>query len=228
MHKEADFKHLAPLLYPDRLVSSEKEDSEVAAKPNREVLAMRPTILRAKVLSASTAKHKGVLFALAAYRDIIAHRPSTELGHTKVEGMLVRDIYPLLTDMAAELGLPRDGLMGGQSTRLAALSAKHQTDVEDRVRLTLEVHLNKWNQLKGVPGFVDKMKLRTGGALQGGKKRVVDCPAYGNAALVSLETEYEIIDGETRPVGTIARALFCYFCKLAVDDEIDLGHLKLL
>jgi hypothetical protein len=226
--KEQDFKHVAPTLYPDRLVASEKHDSEISTTPNRDVVSMRTSILRAKVLSEAISEHKGVLFALASHRDIIAHRPSSELDQEKVKATLIRDVYPMLAAVATELRVSLDSLIGGQSVRLAALSARHQTDVENRVRLTLEVHRSKWTQLMGVPGFVDKMKSRTAKALAQGNKRSVQCPACGNEALLSVDAEYEMVDGGPRVAGEIAKALFCYFCKLSIDDEIDLDHLNLL
>jgi hypothetical protein len=226
--KEQDFKHVVPTLYPERLVATEKRDSEIAATPNCDVVSMRTSILRAKVLSEAVSKHKGVLFALASYRDVIAHRPTRELDQKKVRGTLIRDVYPMLAAVAIELNVPLDSLIGGRAVRLAGLAAKHQTDVEDRVRLILEVHRAKWSQLKGVPGFVDKMKWRTASALAEGQKRSVRCPACANEALLSLEVEYETVDGQPRSAGEVPKALFCYFCKLSIDDEIDLDHLSLL
>ena len=197
---------VAPALYADRLVTSEKHDSEIASSPNRDVLSMRASILRAKWgPSNAVSKHKGVLFALASYRDILAHRPSNELDEIKVAATLVRDVYPLLEAVAAELGVSPDSFVGGQAVRLGGLAAKHQKDVADRVRMTLKVHRSKWKQHMGVHGFVEKMISRTASALVQNNRRSVECPACGNQAVLSVEVDMKLSMGSRAPLGRLRR-----------------------
>ena len=93
--KVADFKHSAPSLYSDKIVATEKND-EIDTKPNSDVITFRISLSRSKVFSKTANKHSQMLFTLAHWRDVIAHRPTSELDLDRVALMLKKDAVVLL------------------------------------------------------------------------------------------------------------------------------------
>jgi hypothetical protein len=80
--KDGNFKNAAPSLYKDKFVSSEK-NSQITDTPDSDVITFRISLQRALLFSKSVNDNKQLLYSLANYRDILAHRPTSEIDATK-------------------------------------------------------------------------------------------------------------------------------------------------
>jgi len=121
--KVADFKHSAPSLYGHRIASTGKSE-EIDAQPNSDVITFRVSLGRSKVFSKASNKYSQMLYTLAHWRDVIAHRPTSELDLAKVALMLQKDAVPLVSDFAEELGISPSSFFGDDEPRLTELSTR--------------------------------------------------------------------------------------------------------
>jgi len=180
-------------------------------------------------MSQVTLQHKGLLFALSGYRDVIAHCDLDLLDTNNTRLLLLRDVAPLLKEYAAELGVPMTHFVAGLELRLLALAAENQEDVERRVRMKLDGHARRWEQLRNVPGYSEKMGEKTSNITQVRHWDVLECPACHNEALAEIDADYvyeKEID-EAIFMGVFVKQLRCLYCKLVIKDYREIDHLRL-
>jgi len=227
--KNQDFKHSVQTLYSRRILAEAGRSEELAANPDRDVLSFRTSLLRAALVSQVTLKHKALLFALSAHRDVIAHCDLDLLDRKSASLLLLRDVAPLLKEYATELGVPMTHFVAGLELRLLALAAEHQEDIATRVRMKLDGHARRWEQLRNVPGYSEKMRVKTANTNRVRHWDVLECPACHNEALVEVEADYvyeKEID-EAVFMGVFVKQLRCLYCKLAIKDYREIDHLRL-
>jgi hypothetical protein len=232
VYKNQDFKNTVPIVYPDRLVAGTKS-REIATEPNRDVYSFRAALARCSAVSKTTAKHTSLLHRLASQRDIVAHCELSQLDRTLCGQLLKRDLFSLLFDYANELGIATAKLMGPKEMALQKLAAENQDDVKERVTQKLALHLKKWEQLKNTPHFCESMNSKTTSRLAIVAKNsdvvgtTVACPACKHDAIVLLEPDYEIMDGEGVLTGVFATELRCFYCKLHISEYDELDQLRI-
>ena len=147
--------------------------------------------------------------------------------------MLLRDFYPLIRDYSVELDMPLSHFMGPSEIKLATVSAEHQESVQDKLKIKIESHIRRWEQLKNVSGFIEKMKSKTVQAVQSSKRNrdsfyeLTSCPACENDALLSVEIDYDYCEGQVNPIGAFVSNLKCLFCKFVIEDYDEIDHLGL-
>lgn len=218
----ADFKHSAPSLYSDRIVSSGK-NPEIIAKPDSEVITFRVSLSRSRVFSKAANTYSNMLHTLANYRDIIAHRPTSELDINKVARMLQKDAFPLISAFGEELQISTSSFFGPEEVRLRKLS-QGLTDhdrFEHEMNQLLDEHLAMWKSKSTNAKFVSQAKDNTASLLkQSGTDFVheeVTCPACDNMCVVRIEPDYDYADGESFLSGAYVQELHCFFCDLNLD-----------
>lgn len=228
VYKIQDFKNTVSLLYKKSLLPSHKKNKEISQKPDADVLSFKRSLIRAKSISITTEKNTSLLFLLSNLRDTIAHNKLSDLNLQKSKTLLLRDFYPLIKDFSDELNQNITRFLGSYKIRLSSISAKHQESIEDKVKMKLDSHKMRWEQLKTTSGFIEKMKAKTELIYQSSKNvDVTDCPACDNTALLTVEVDYDYSEGQVRPMGIFASQLKCLFCKLLVLDYDEIDYLKL-
>jgi len=145
--KIADFKHSAPSLYGNRIISSGKND-EIDTKPNSDVITFRISLSRSKVFSKVANKHSQLLFTIAHWRNVIAHRPTSELNLAKVELMLKKDAFSLVSDFSEELTISVSEFFGSEAKRLSELSQRltNREKFENEMNQLLANHKAQWQR----------------------------------------------------------------------------------
>lgn len=220
--KIADFKHSAPSLYKDRVVSIGKTD-EIDTKPDSDVITFRISLGRSKVFSKVANKHSQLLFTLAQWRDVIAHRPTSELDLAKVEFMLKKDAYPLIREFSEELNILLSDFFGSEETRLSELSQQltNREKFETEMNQLLANHKIIWEHRSNNAEFISQSLLKYSGVDFSYDE--VPCPACGNLCVIRIEPDYDYADGESYLSGVYAEQLYCYYCGLNIDtyDALD-------
>lgn len=220
--KVADFKHSAPSIYGNRIVHTGKND-EIDTKPDSDVITFRVSLGRSKVFSKAAIKYSQMLYTLAHWRDVIAHRPTSELDLAKVARMLQKDAFPLVTEFAAELGISLSEFFGDDEKRLTELSSKltNREKFETEMNQLLANHLALWEHRSSQGDFAAQANDITFSLLkQTGADYAYDgvtCPACGNLCTVRIEPDYDYADGESYQSGVYAEQLQCFFCDLKID-----------
>ena len=160
--KVADFKHSAPSLYSDRIIHSDK-NPEIIANPDSDVVTFRVSLGRARTFYKAANAYSNMLHTLANYRDIIAHRPSSELDMNKAARMLQKDAFPLIGAFCEELQIPSSSFFGSEEARLRKLS-QDLTDherFEQEMNQLLDQHLAQWESRRAKPELVSQAKEKT-------------------------------------------------------------------
>jgi hypothetical protein len=226
--KIADFKHSAPSLYNDRIVSTGKSD-EIDTKPDSDVITFRISLGRAKVFSKVAHKHSQLLFTLAHWRDVIAHRPTAELNLSKVELMLKKDAVPLIREFSEELKISLSDFFGSEELRLTELSQQltNREKFETEMKQMLASHKDLWEHRSTNIEFRSQANDLTSTLLKHSgvdfSYEEIPCPACSNLCVVRIEPDYDYADGESYLSGIYAEQLHCYYCGLNMDtyDSLD-------
>ncbi len=220
--KIADFKHSAPSLYSDRIVSTGKTD-EIDTKPDSDVITFRISLSRSKVFSKVANKYSQLLFTLAHWRDIIAHRPTSELDLVKVELMLKKDAVPLIREFSEEQNISLSDFFGSEETRLSELSQQltNREQFETEMNQLLANHKTIWEHRSANAELISQANDLTSSLLKhSGVDFAYDevpCPACGNLCVIRIEPDYDYADGESYLSGVYAEQLHCYYCGLNMD-----------
>lgn len=220
--KVADFKHSAPSLYSDRMFADGK-NSEIVAKPDSDVVTFRVSLSRSRAFSKTANTYSNMLHTLSNYRDIIAHRPTSELDLKITTRMLQKDAFPLISAFAEELRIPPSGFFGSEEVRLRKLS-QDLTDrdkFEQEMNQLLDEHLALWKSRSSDAELVSRAKDKTAALMKQFSTKYsyegVACPACNNVCLVRLEPDYDYADGESYLSGVYVEELHCYFCDLELE-----------
>lgn len=233
VYKNQDFKNTISILYKCNLVGNYCQNQEISKEPNHDVLSFKLSLLRAKAISPTTEKYTSLLFALSNYRDIISHCNLSLLEIDKAQKMLLRDFFPILKAYSSELNIPIRNFIGARERKLVTISAKHQENIEDKVKLKIDSHRSQWDRVKSNTSFVEKMKKRTSQIVHSSDRKrdsfyeMMPCPACENDALILINIDYEYSDGSVTPSGAFVSKLKCLFCHIVIDEYDEIGYLKL-
>jgi hypothetical protein len=231
--KAQDFKNSVSIFYKDRLLPNFKQNQEISGSPDTDVLTFKLSLLRAKSISKTTENNTALLFSLSNYRDIIAHNHLSLIDIEKAKILLLRDFYKLIRDYSNELNLKISYFLGPSEIKLASISSKYQESIEDKVKIKLESHKKRWEQLKEQPGYVDKMREKTESIYEASFKNresfaeKLECPACHNLALITIEVDIDYSEGQANPIGAFVSSLKCHFCKLVIEDYDEMDYLNL-
>jgi hypothetical protein len=233
VYTSPEFKHTAPILYNDRLRPGYSQSKQIASNPNDDVITFRSSLHRAKLCSESIEKHSSLLFSLSNMRDILAHRPMSELDTGKARSMATRDMYVLVSDCSTEVGHDLEHYLGPHSDRLRTLSEeiREQEAFEARMQAILAEHKAIWEAREEEEATSRRARFRTlqkrGKIGQNRFYDTVECPACGNDALVAVEADFDLIDRRAVFMGVFADHLKCYYCDLELDSYEELDYVNI-
>jgi hypothetical protein len=229
--KKSDFNNAAPCLYKDRFISTEKND-QISGNPDHDVITFRIAMQRALVFSKSVQKNKQLIFTLAHYRDIIAHRPTSEINLEKANRLLARDGISLVKDFCDEIDASPNSYFGEYRSRLEELSekTKEKENFEQRMKTLLEDHLKLWIHRKTNEGFVSHAADITHSIFSSSGNdfsyEEFTCPACDNEAVARIEPDYDYdkAEGMSYIVGVFVDKIHCYYCGLELEDYEELNY----
>lgn len=228
-----DFKNTVALLYRHKLLPSASQNPEISSKPDSSVLTFKQSLMRAKALSLTTDKHCNLLFYLSNIRDIIAHRPLSNLDINEVDRLrtlLKRDFYHLMKEYSQEFEVPLQRLVGSDEGKLARISGKFQM-FEDQIKAKIETQKTLWKELQHQDDLVAKARSETEKLLCTHEEalEIVPCPSCENDALLIVEHEYgPDMDGEAVRYGTFVLGFRCMYCDLILSNYDEIDYLKLI
>lgn len=226
-----DFKNAAPCLYKDKFVNGDQHNV-TSSKPDPDVVSFRVAMQRALIFSTGVKENSQLLFSLANYRDILAHRPLSELDIVKANRLLAKDGYKLLNDICSERALSAQEFFGANHDRLRDLSRKIQSeeDFSRTMAVRIEQHKALWLGRASQSEFIKQANDITKSLLSSsGNDFTYDsftCPACTQEAVARIEADYEYDPGEktSYPTGVFVDNINCYFCDLKLQDYEELNY----
>jgi hypothetical protein len=222
------FRDSVRALYHDKLLP---DPEGVEKDADGSVVAFRTTITRALAFSSTAKEHKQTLFQIASWRDIVAHRPLSELDLARVERALKTSGFPIVQGICAEQGLSVLATFGSNPDMLVdALRQAAGNKLAERIKVVLESHRILWEHRLTNDEFVAQARVLTDELLdQSTLDHVYDtipCPACGNDAIVRIEPQYDTDDGGGGYVaGFYVDYVSCKFCSLRIDEHDELQEL---
>lgn len=232
--KNGDFKNAAPCLYKERFISTEKNE-QISVKPNHDVITFRTAMQRALLFSSAVQKNKQLLYALAQYRDTLAHRPTSEIDITKACRLIARDGVCLVEDICSELSVTPSDFFGEDLKRLDNLSKKivTQENLTQTMESLFSEHMKIWDNRKINESFVSHADVITESKLSSSghdySYENFTCPACTNEAIARIVADYEFdkVDQTAFVTGVFVDEIHCYYCDLHLDDYEELDFVDI-
>jgi hypothetical protein len=229
--KSGDFKNAAPCLYKHKFINGDQY-GVTASKPDADVVSFRVAMQRALIFSLGVKENSQLLFSLANYRDILAHRPLSELDIAKANRLLARDGYKLVSDICLELSLSAHDFFGKSHDHLRDLGHKIQSEEKFSKEMTdrLEQHKALWLKRSSQPEFVKQANDITKSLLDSSGRDFTyapfRCPACGQEAVARIEPNYDYDAAEQTSYvsGVFVDNINCYYCNLKLQDYEELNY----
>lgn len=226
-----DFKNAAPCLYKHKFVNGDQH-GVTSCKPDTDVVSFRVAMQRALIFSTGVKENSQLLFSLANYRDILAHRPLSELDIVKANRLLAKDGYKLVNDICSERSLSVQEFFGTNHDRLRDLSCKIQSeeDFSREMAIRIEQHRALWLSRKSQPEFIKQATDITESLLASSGHDFsyvpFTCPACAQEAVARIEPDYDYDPAEKTSyvTGVFVDSINCYFCGLKLQDYEELNY----
>lgn len=228
-----DFKNAAPCLYKHKFVNGDKH-GVTSSKPDADVVSFRVAMQRALIFSSGVKENSQLLFSLANYRDILAHRPLSELDIVKANRLLAKDGYKLVSDICSELSLTANDFFGKSHDRLRDLSHKMQNEeiFSREMASRIEHHKTLWlqraSQLEFLKQASDITKSLLGSSGHDFSYVPFTCPACSQEAVARIEPDYDYDPAEKTSyvTGVFVDSVNCYYCDLKLQDYEELNFVN--
>jgi hypothetical protein len=222
---DPSFSNSAPILYHEKIFK--KKNQEIKSTPSADVITYKLSLLRARAFSRVTRQFSGLLFALSEYRDIIAHRPLSELNSDKLKKLLFHDFIFVVREFSEELQIPLTDFIGNTDYDLRYLAEMFGFDVNYRMKEKIEFFKEEWGIIKNDPEQMKALKPVIDKYSGIWYMESIKCPACENNAFMSIETEYERIDGEAVATRLFPTGMQCRFCGFKATDYEEIDYLRL-
>lgn len=228
-----DFKNAAPCLYKHQFVNGDQH-GVTSSKPDTDVVSFRVAMQRALLFSTGVKVNSQLLFSLANYRDILAHRPLAELDIGKANRLLAKDGYKLLNDICSERTISIKEFFGTDHDRLRDLSRKIQSeeDFSQSMADLIEQHKALWLRRASQPEFIKQANDITQSLLASSGHDFsyvpFTCPACDQEAVARIEPDYDYDPAEKTSyvTGVFVDSINCYFCGLKLQDYEELNYVN--
>jgi hypothetical protein len=222
---DPSFKNSAPILYHEKLYKV--RSPEITDKPSSDVLTYRTSLLRVLAFSRVARQFSGLLFALSEYRDIIVHRPLAELEAKKLEKLLLYDFITVIKEFSEELNIPLVDLVGDSESKLRLLAPDFAVDIEQRMKDKIAFYKSEWELIKRNQAKMKALEPLLKKYSNEWNTDHMKCPACENTAIMSIEPDYEVMDGEAVITGIFPTGLRCSFCGFNASDYEEIDYLNL-
>lgn len=228
--KNQEFKHSAPSLYKSKMLENTGHNSEISTKPDGDVLTFKLSLSRVKVFSRSAHANSSLLYTLSNYRDIIVHRPLSELNIKKLTKLLQKELFRVVESFSSEIGVAVSEFFGINTERVKKISIDilKGEEFERQINAKISQHTELWSQHKDDANYVALAERITASLLKQKSNDymfdLIECPVCRNNALVRIEPDYDISDGEGYLAGVYVDSLNCHFCGLNLESYEELDH----
>jgi hypothetical protein len=232
--KKSEFKNAVPCLYEDHLITKDK-NKEITGEPDKEVISFRVALQRAILFSKSVYENRQLLYSIANYRDILAHRLTTEIDIKKANRLLSRESVRLISAFSSEISVPPVTFFGNECQRLINLSLEilEKENFEKRMNFMLSEHADYWEKKKKDASFIEHAKDITNFLLltpvHEASYTEFPCPACSNKSVVRIEPDYDQDEesGMAYVTGEFIENLRCYFCELKLEDYEEINYFEI-
>lgn len=226
-----DFKNAAPCLYKSSFITTGK-NKQITDSPNHDVISFRVAMQRALLFSKAVQENKQLIYSLAHYRDILAHKPTSEIDLAKASSLLARDGINLISDICKEISASPKNFFGEHLNRLEKLSKKikDKEEFEQGMVALLDDHLKVWQHRKTNIDFENKASEITHSLISSSgndySHEEFTCPACSNEAVARIEPDYDYdkAEGTSYIVGMFVDKIHCYYCGLELDNYDELNY----
>lgn len=225
--EDANFNNASVLLYPSKFLpglASKKKCSPVTID---RVINSRVSLTRVKYFSPSADKHSHALFALLTHRDVIAHRPLSELNYESSRKLLLESFLPIMKDFSVELQISLADLIGETIPGLDFLSNKYKGIARERIEQKLRFYKKEWDRFKIDPSHQGRIEALHREKDRYGSCEKMECPACGNLANLSLDVDVDYSDGQASFSGVYPDELKCNYCGLQLSDWDELEFFEI-
>ncbi|MGB4767384.1 MAG: hypothetical protein WBH09_10810 [Rugosibacter sp.] len=225
-----DFKNAAPCLYKHKFVNGDQH-GVTSSKPDADVVSFRLAMQRSLLFSNGVKENSQLLFSLANYRDILAHRPLSELDIAKANRLLAKDGYKLVNDICSERSLSARDFFGGDHDRLRDLSQKLQGEeafsraMEERINQHRALWIARASHSEFIAQAADMTKSLLTSSGHDFSYVPFACPACSQEAVARIEPDYDYdpADKSSYITGVFVDSINCFFCGLKLQDYEELG-----
>ncbi len=228
--KNQEFKNSAPSLYKTRMLENIEQNSEISTKPDGDVLTFKLSLSRVKVFSESAHKNSSLLYTLSNYRDVIVHRPLSELKVEKLKRLLQKELFPVIEHFSKEIGLKTEEFFEENTNHVKKIAFEifEAEEFEHKINVKIQHHMDIWSTNKENRDQVESAKKTTASLLKQKSNDfmydIISCPVCENDALVRIEPDYDIDDGHGYLSGVFVDSLTCHFCGLVLDSYEELDY----
>ncbi len=221
------FKNSVQILYNDQLLPGSKGSPELTKQLNGDVITFRNSLLRAQLVSATTEKHKNILFAISDARDVIAHCELDLLNVDQIKSIIQRDFFTMIKSYAFELNIKPSLYFESNIDRLSKIAISQQTDLSTKINMLIEYHRDKWTTAKENNSYLKKQHQVNEILLRQPYRGKMNCPACQQDAIVYFHpiVEMDPFILEMIIIGYEVKKLVCHYCKLQLDEPAILDHL---
>lgn len=172
------------------------------------------------------------MFSLANYRDILAHRPRSELDLVKANRcLLAKDGYKLLDNICSERSISVQDFFGTSHDRLRDLSQKIQSEEEFSRAMEnfIKQHKSLWRERASQPELIRRANDITRSLLAspGHDFTCVSftCPVCAQQAVAKIEPDYDYdpVEKSSYVTGVFVDKINYHFCGFKLEDYEELN-----
>ena len=231
--KNGDFKNAAPCLYKSLFINADKH-GETFSKPDPEVISLRIAMQRALIFSKVVKENSQLLFSLANYRDILAHKALDEIEIEKAKMLLLRDGIKFIDGICNEFHLDINAFFGKSVSRITKISERiiSQERFTEAMIARLAKHRTEWSSREHDSAFLREASGITASLIESDAEDCsytpFKCPACNQQAVARIEPDYDYDPAEKSSyvTGIFVENVQCYFCGLRLESYQELNYVK--
>lgn len=222
--KSMDFDSIVFHCHREAIIATDKV-SDIERKSSPDVITLKASIQRASIFNKGVKDNAQFIHTLANFRDIALHRTCEELDAVRVNKLLCRDLYKVISEISADLFLSTEDFLGSHSARIEALSKEiiAHDNFRNDMQALLTKHKKIWgNRLMDATALSHAKKLTDATLSKQGETTDCICPACGNMAIATLQPDYDYDQDDGGALAYVSRVyvtdLHCFYCTLKLDE----------
>lgn len=229
---KSEFKHSAAALYASMILTTDR-NREIADKADGQVISFRTAIQRALIFSEATRNHRSLLYTIARYRDILVHRPTSELYANSVNRMLIKDSFRLIQSFCQEIDAEPIDFLDEHTVKLELLAERIEIHerIDDDMQTLFRTHQEAFVSRRDDDQFMSMAATITQQLLDSTDDHFVyeeiPCPACNETAVARIEPDYDYDPVDRSPFlsGVFVESVRCQYCRLVLKNYEQLDYI---